>query len=513
MIDDDAVATNDRVIAELARTAGIYTHASRLVEVVDDADASGSVRRHGAPRVHPIAAARLEELISHHVDLRRRKISGDKTTYPKAQAPRGMAAQILARSTWPKVRHLVGIIEAPTLRADGSLLDRRGYDSRSGLLLLYPSELRVHVPAEPTREDGLDASKMLLELLRYFPADSVARSAWLSALLTAVARDAIDGPVPAVLFDANAPATGKGLLAGAIGIISTGRPLPIAAWSSDADESRKLLLSIALSGDRMLLFDNLIDELRSGELDAALTSRSIRGRLLGFNAMVSAPFDALVIFTGNNVSIAGDLYRRILYCRLKTADEHPEQRELPDFLAHLQAHRGNLLGAALTILRAYVVAGRPKQRLPPWGSFERWSDLIRGALKWLGLPDPAAARDGLRARADRDRERAEGLLIAWASYCRSYGFDNGQTIGKVRADLRAHPESHTDLRAALESLDAQMRQSPLGRGFAAIADRVIGGMRLVQDGKTGGAVRWKVESIVDQRDGFADEPPDGGLDP
>lgn len=47
--------------------------------------------------------------------------------------------------------------------------------------------------------------------------------------------------------------------------------------------------------------------------------------------------------------------------------------------------------------------GRPDDsaRLPPWGSYEPWSDLIRGAIVWAGMPDPRGACEQLHtANAD-----------------------------------------------------------------------------------------------------------------
>ena len=36
-------------------------------------------------------------------------------------------------------------------------------------------------------------------------------------------------------------------------------------------------------------------------------------------------------------------------------------------------NRGQLLSAALTILRGWIAAGRPTHGLVPWGSYEGWS--------------------------------------------------------------------------------------------------------------------------------------------
>jgi len=49
-------------------------------------------------------------------------------------------------------------------------------------------------------------------------------------------------------------------------------------------------------------------------------------------------------------------------------------------------------------LLAFVAAGRPGlAELPPFGSFEAWSNLVRGALVWLGEPDPCLTREHILA--------------------------------------------------------------------------------------------------------------------
>src|SRR5690606_21364248 len=53
--------------------------------------------------------------------------------------------------------------------------------------------------------------------------------------------------------------------------------------------------------------------------------------------------------------------------------------------------RHELVVAALTVLRAYDVAGRPT-KVKAMGAFEDWS-WIRGALMWLDCADPADTRE------------------------------------------------------------------------------------------------------------------------
>jgi hypothetical protein len=73
-------------------------------------------------------------------------------------------------------------------------------------------------------------------------------------------------------------------------------------------------------------------------------------------------------------------------------------------------HRAELVAAALTVLRAFIVAGSPgAEELEAFGRFEAWSMLIRAALVWLGEPDPCISRESI-ARDDPVRAFAGSLI-------------------------------------------------------------------------------------------------------
>src|SRR5262249_58233485 len=55
-----------------------------------------------------------------------------------------------------------------------------------------------------------------------------------------------------------------------------------------------------------------------------------------------------------------------------------------DLYAYVPAHRGELVQAGLTILRAHEVAGRPTMGVRSLGSFEPWSQRIACAIVWAG---------------------------------------------------------------------------------------------------------------------------------
>src|SRR5690606_32223409 len=96
--------------------------------------------------------------------------------------------------------------------------------------------------------------------------------------------------------------------------------------------------------------------------------------------------------------------------------ENPEQRvdfKHKNLLAWVAKNRSELLSAALTILAAYCRAGRPDQHLKPWGSFEGWSDLVRQAIVWIGMPDPGETREELARSSDREAAALRALIESW----------------------------------------------------------------------------------------------------
>ena len=83
--------------------------------------------------------------------------------------------------------------------------------------------------------------------------------------------------------------------------------------------------------------------------------------------------------------------RRVVPIALDSTWDRPEERTgfvHAPLESWVHQERGRLVIAALTILAAYTEAGRPKQAIAQYGSFEDWSDLMRSALVWLGPSTP-----------------------------------------------------------------------------------------------------------------------------
>ena len=418
----------------------------------------------------------------------------------------------------PRLRVLRGVVDAPTLRVDGTLLDKPGYDEASGLYANFDPDDWPRIPENPTRDDARAAAEMLYDLVAETPfASPVHRAVWLAALLTVVARTYAAGNVPLFAFSANVPGAGKGTLVDLAAEIATGRGAtkwsPVGGRKPDAEaEERKRLVAVALSGLRILCIDNIKagDPLGTPALDAALTSGEderfghIGDRVLKESRHTEVPWLCVVMATGNNLLVVGDMGRRAMLCRLESSLQDPETRQFkhyPKLQQHVRQNRSALLIAALTILLAHkraVDADEPDTLLPRINSFGGWSDRIRSPVWWAD-PERADPWDGNRELKETSQpEQAELLafLEAWHGV-----FGSREVVARdIDEACREGTEGYkADLAEAVSNLslapprrNAAVNSRSLGQWLKAHRGN-MGPYRLREGDKYRGQSRWFVE--------------------
>lgn len=512
VIDADIIRMVDEGIAALEtlpEESRLYQRAGILTMLTTGAKPPRGIRRpDDATTIAPVQGARIRELATASAqwckyDARRKK-------YVAAMPPGLFADTVLARPNWP-FPPLEGLISAPTMRPDGSILDQPGYDAETGLYFVPNGIIYPAMPTAPTWGDAQAALRTLYEVTCDFPfATAGHRSAAWTALLTLCARHAIEGNVPLFAIRATTSATGKGLLADTLSLIALGRLA--SKWAQcDEDEERKSLLAIALAGEQIVLIDNITRPLGSGPLDSALTAGVIEGRILGRTETQRASLTAVFLATGNNLQFKGDMVRRVVPIDLDAGTEKPEERTgfaHNPLLPWIRQERPRIAVAALTLLAAYTHAGRPSQELTPYGSFEEWSDLIRSALVWAGEVDPCEGRKTLAAESDSAYSALAALLDAWIT-CYPHAVTGKvpqRSIRQVLDDIEnARPGHNAPLPASWQNLLDALSEFDRTRGdtlnrrsvaasLRAIEGRVIGGHRLRRE--TGGAQpRWFCERI------------------
>jgi hypothetical protein len=379
-------AVIDQAVGAIAADPTVFRRGFVLVTVQRDSGPSqGIIRPTGSPRISVLPLPTLRERLTKQARWAKLRATsqGDTEAVP-AHPPDWAVSGVASRGEWPSIRPLEAVIEAPVIRLDGSILDVPGYDPETGLLY-EPNAKFIAVKDKPSVRDARAAAVELLDLVVDFPfAGPAHRASWLAATLTPFARFAIDGPCPLFLFDAPASGSGKTLLCDTIAYLRTGREIARKDYPDCNVEMRKAITAIALAADPIVLLDNVASTFGGSALDAMLTARTWKDRLLGVSQMSpELPLITVWFATGNNVTLRGDIMRRIVPCRLEPDVENPEERtdfKYPRLMQHVRAQRPQLVSNVLTVLRAFIAAGRPDQGLKPLGSYEAWSDLVRSAV-------------------------------------------------------------------------------------------------------------------------------------
>ncbi len=210
------------------------------------------------------------------------------------------------------------------------------------------------------------------------------------------------------------------------------------------------------------------------------------------------PSNAAIFATGNNLTLQGDMTRRAVRATLDAGVERPELRAFDrDPAAMVTAHRGDYVAAALTILRAYHVAGRPQQTTP-LGSFVDWSRWVRDALVWLGEADPCETMESLRGMDPR-LEALTAVLTQWQAVVGTDRVTVHQLIDRAtekRSQLYDRSEFvHAEFREALLAIAGEggaINGRRLGRWIGAQQNRIVGGLKLVSAGLSAGRARWRL---------------------
>jgi len=370
-----------------------------------------------------------------------------KAEYVEADAPMTLAHRLIARAGQWRFPVLTGVTTAPTIRPDGSLLQRPGYDAATGLFFDPQGEIFTPIPEQPTQADGRAALDLLIREVLSSQCESdpdqtgfaftspTARSAALSAILTPLVRHSLR-TAPLHLISATHAGSGKSLLADVCALIATGKTATIFDLGDDDDEQEKRLLSVLLAGDSVINLDNLERPLGGGHINKVLTQETFTGRVLGQSRNATAPTTTTWLATGNNAGVSEDMTRRVVLCELDPQVEVPQDRQFSrDLHSWIPANRPALVAAALTAIRAYIVAGKPKQAVPVMGSFEDYHRTVRSALIWLGEADPLGDTAKMEDN-DPTRAKLRALLLAWFAAFGSVPTTAKEAVARANSVLR-----------------------------------------------------------------------------
>jgi putative DNA primase/helicase len=407
-----------------------------------------------------------------------------------------------ARGLWP-FPAVTGLINAPTLRPDGSLLQAEGYDKATGLLLINPPPM-PWVNPRPTRAEAEAALATLKELLPEFPfVDDASRSVALSLIISTLVRGAV-GQVPLHVLKAPVSGTGKSYLVDIASMIVTGARAAVVASTRNEDELEKRLVGEFIAGHTLISLDNLNGVLSSNLLCQAVTQDTMSIRALGSSNVVKIANRSVMVANGNNIAIADDLARRTLMAQLDASVERPWERSFSrNPVTMVAADRGRYIAAALTVVQGWLASGTNESPAPVNG-FESWSRFVRDPLVWLGEADPVATMQA--AREGDPRLQASIATLAAMVGLFGLGKDKARTMAQMIeatklsfASIMAPEPKCKALEEALlavAGVGKEIDQTKVGTWLRQTKGRIVGGLRLCSEmDKHLKVMRWWVEQV------------------
>lgn len=359
-----------------------------------------------------------------HYDGRSKKV------VPCDPSPKYLSA-ILESGRHQALPEIIGIARQPMIDGRGRVSKKAGYNAANKLYADF-DERAYEVLDSPTQEDALKALAELETLLEEFPFEAECdKSAALSAILTAVVRSQLK-LAPMIHVQAHLPGSGKSYLTALIAAFATGDEVAASSFPKDDEECRKFLHSQLLASPAAIIFDNLTTDIYAFKsLCMAITEPTFNARILGSSRTAEASTRTLILSSGNNVGPVEDMTRRVLTIYLNPAEPNPAERTFqhPNLIDELRANRAHFVSCALTVISAWMLAGRPRTNcMKTLNSFMQWGEWCRLPLLWLGRSDPATRLFELMAN-DPEREQTARIfdVLHWVFNGSSFSVKNVAT--------------------------------------------------------------------------------------
>ncbi len=478
--------------------ADIFQRGSLVVRPVQDCIPTLSGKQIIGTRLVPITTHNLIERFSRVVDFQKQNSAG---AWFSVDCPRQIAETYLAREGEWNLPVLARVVNAPTLRVDGSLLQEPGYDDASGLLFDPQGVTFPPIPDQPSLLDAVQAAIDLVALLETFPfVDDASRAVSLSAILTSLIRPSLPA-APLHAFTAPVRGSGKSMLVDIASMIASGHEASVIAQGHSAEEFEKRLGASFLAGDATIAIDNCERPLEGEFLCQVLTQPRVTIRVLGLSKNVVTPTNASLFATGNNLQIKGDLTRRTIVCALDPECERPELRAFAASpLDLIRRDRARYVAAALTLLRYAAVDQLPRwAKSSPLGSFEGWSGWVRAAVIFATQADPCATMERIQAQ-DPEVERLVSVIHEWQAIIGDRYVTTAEVIDiatkqRLTSSVEEKKFVHDTFREALLAVagnGGSIDGRRLGTWLARNKDRIVGGQKIEMGTMLNGINRWQV---------------------
>ena len=436
----------------------------------------------GALLLRRLTLYRLRHELARRAEFYQLDRNGEPTP---AKPPLDIVRDMLATPD-PPLPVLTRMVEVPVFTSDGTLHTEPGYCEGSRMYYAPPKGFQLpEVPLAPTRED-LSRAKALIfdELLVDFPlVDEGSKAHALALILLPAAREFIEGPTPNHLVESPSPGSGKDLLVDCCLRPALGPHLAILAQANAEGEWRRRITASFRQAAAAILIGNVTRPLDSGVLAAALTAPVWTDRILGRSEMARFPVRCIWTTTANNPRLSTEIARRSIRIRIDPKCSRPWERKdfrHPKLRLWADQHRPELVWASLTLIQAWVAAGKPLWEEQVLGSYEDWSAVVGGILAVCGVKGFLSNTEGFHEYHDPE----------WAAFVQQWW----ETFRDKKVGVGELFDIAVDSGIELAGETDHARKVSLGKKLTERRDQVIYDYRIQRAGEAQRAALWKLVS-------------------
>ena len=339
----------------------------------------------------------------------------DRGGNPGEIYPEKTSCSVFLKSSkfWADIPRINAVASTPFFDEEGNLCKETGYYERARTYLQLDKGFQLP-DITPTPENVAASKELLLKkLLGHIDFVGKASTAYaLALMLQPLIRRLIEGATPLYLYDAPGQSSGKSYAARvSISVHST----PVAMNDAKSDEEwEKMLFTTFVEGRSSIFIDNITSPLSSPALASYITEPYKTQRFLGKNQSGTVfTWNANWIGTSNNARLSPDAASRTVKIRIDANMENPSERVYEnDPERYIQEHRGEVVGALLTLVNHWIAQGRPHYTGKPH-RFKEWTRIMGGILEVNGIPGFLENLDEEREEMSADREAIRAFVIEW----------------------------------------------------------------------------------------------------
>lgn len=404
--------------------------------------------------------------------------------YPPQPIVEGMLATPLNEIP---LSYLEGITSCPVFSEYGNLEDENGYLKESHRY--YTGRPLKNLPEKITEKEIKESKEWILKPYKDFDFETEAdRDNAIALMFTPFIKPMLGETacIPGGLCSAPVHGSGKGLISKVILTPAYGRNYKLTPLPENEEEIKKKITSLICEGCPAVMFDNINKAVDSASLAALFTAKIWSDRILGRSEMVTLPNDLLVILTGNNVALSGEMSRRLIRIRLAPRTDRPWLRDgfsIENLSEWIEDYRIVLQKSIVTIIKGWIEAGQPIPKdYKPFGSFEAWSKIMSGIMNFAGFNNFLG--NALEFFNEADTEGA-----AWRSLCSAW-WDEHKDQPVKAADLFDIAKDIEGMPFYSKSEEGNRRS--FGKQLLKQKDRVFDCFQIKTSGTYKGRTLWKL---------------------